>query len=152
MVLVSMDSQWSSTIKLPWVRIVTGWYLSWYDLRCFQDIKFQQPTTKSVRPFSTLNNPLAYNTVDPIRPCHLQIVYVTGLTRQEFELRTFAGGSLRSTDSATAAGVVKRMWLNRMLIPLGGIKLLFQTISLTKWNALEYHLVELFYWIEMTSA
>ena len=29
----SLLSQWGSTIKLPWVRIVTSRYPSWYDLR-----------------------------------------------------------------------------------------------------------------------
>ena len=38
----SLISQWDSTIKSPWVCTVTSRYLSWHDLRCYQDVKQQQ--------------------------------------------------------------------------------------------------------------
>ena len=45
----SMASQWGSTIKSPWMRTVTRWYLSWYDLIwCCKDVKLQQPSNSYV--------------------------------------------------------------------------------------------------------
>ena len=37
-------SPWGNTIMSPWVHIVPSWYLLWYDLSCYQDVKLQQPT------------------------------------------------------------------------------------------------------------
>ena len=40
----SLISQWGRTIKSSWMHAVTSRYLSWYDLRCFQDVILQQAT------------------------------------------------------------------------------------------------------------
>ena len=42
-------SQWDSTIKSLWLHTVTSQYLSWYGLRCSQDVKLQQPPTNTLR-------------------------------------------------------------------------------------------------------
>ena len=40
------NDMWDSPIKLSWVHNVTKRYPSWYDRRCFQYVKLQQPTFK----------------------------------------------------------------------------------------------------------
>ena len=37
-------SQWDITMKSQWVHTVTSPYASWYDLRCFPDVKYQTTT------------------------------------------------------------------------------------------------------------